>query len=258
MWMAIHHWKYSYIEHHLHVFFPLGLEWSNEVQCVSSFLTSSCLISWWTWATFFKSAATLCRQHSSLPCSPSTLSSSHLSLSSPSLFSFQPKRRDTAINLRVANELHLTIKCTGNGTFHLQEDQWQWQTPFSKRLVSGMMFRRQSNQSPHTDAEINQRRKGKLEEKKDLKLLSLYSIHGLYLNKATNHSVRSPPSCPLLSCTLWILSVSFFYITNSFSPSYHPSTGEGSWEVRGEEWMITIRGVKCSITTIPICDPTSS
>lgn len=84
-----------------------------------------------------------------------------LSLSSLSLFFFQPKRGDMAINLRVANELHLTIKCTGNGTFHLQEDQWQWQTPFSERLVSGMMFRRQSNQSPHTDTEINQRRKRK-------------------------------------------------------------------------------------------------
>lgn len=48
-----------------------------------------------------------------------------LSLSSLSLFFFQPKRGDMAINLRVANELHLTIKCTGNGTFHLQEDQWQ-------------------------------------------------------------------------------------------------------------------------------------
>lgn len=79
-------------------------------------------------------------------------------LSSLSLFFPRPRRVDTAINLRVANELHLTIKCAGNGTFHLQEDQWQWQTPFSERLVSGMMFRRQSNQSPHTDAEINQRR----------------------------------------------------------------------------------------------------
>lgn len=82
--------------------------------------------------------------------------------SSPSLSFFpQLKRRDTAINLRVANELHLTIKCTGNGTFHLQEDQWQWQTPFSERLVSGMMFRRQSNQSQRTNTEINQKRKKK-------------------------------------------------------------------------------------------------
>lgn len=55
----------------------------------------------------------------------SLLLSPYLSLSSLSLSFSQPKRRDTAINLRVANELHLTIKCTGNGTFHLQEDQWQ-------------------------------------------------------------------------------------------------------------------------------------
>lgn len=99
---------------------------------------------------------------------PSTLISALLPFLSSScllpgfLSSFSsPHGGDTAINLRVANELHLTIKCTGNGTFHLQEDQWQWQTPFSERLVSGMMFRRQSNQSPHTDAEINQRREKK-------------------------------------------------------------------------------------------------
>lgn len=147
---------------------------------------------------------------------PLSLISPSLSLSSLSLLFFLPKRGDTAINLRVANELHLTIKCTGNGTFHLQEDQWQWQTLFSERLVSGMMFRRQSNQSPHTDAEINQRRKRKKEEK-DLKLFSSYCIHGLYLARATNHSLENPPSCPLISCT-FILSFSLY--SNFVSPSF--------------------------------------
>lgn len=153
-----------------------------------------------------------------------------------------PKRGDTAINLRVANELHLTIKCTENGTFHLQEDQWQWQTPFSQRLVSGMMFRRQSNQSQHTDAEINQRRQRK-EEEKDLKLFSLYCIYSLYLNR------------PILDSKDILY---FFFISYSVSPSNPWSTREGSWEARGGEWVITIRGVKCSIIAIPICDPTSS
>lgn len=59
-----------------------------------------------------------------LPFYPFSSSPPPVSFQPFSLFS-QPKRGDTAINLRVANELHLTIKCTGNGTFHLQEDQWQ-------------------------------------------------------------------------------------------------------------------------------------
>lgn len=136
----------------------------EEAQCFSSSPPSLSLISWQSWVISIKSAAALYHQHSSLPYSPSTLSSSLppcLIQALLSLFFFQLKRGDTVINLRVANELHLTIKCTGNGTFHLQEDQWQWQTPFSERLVSGMMFRRQSNQSQHTDAEINQKRKKK-------------------------------------------------------------------------------------------------
>lgn len=149
----------------------------QEAQCVSSSSPSLSLISWQTWAIFIKSEAALYHQHQSLPCSLFLIFSTPLSLSSPSLFFFQPKRRDTAINLRVANELHLTIKCTGNGTFHLQEDQWQWQTPFSERLVSGMMFRRQSNQSSHTDAEINQRR----ERKKEEKGFSLYIVFMVFI-----------------------------------------------------------------------------
>lgn len=198
----------------------------QEARCVSSSSPSLSLISWQTWAIFIKSAAALHHQHSSLPCSLFLILSPALSLSSLSLFFFQPKRGDMAINLRVANELHLTIKCTGNGTFHLQEDQWQWQTPFSERLVSGMMFRRQSNQSSHTDAEINQRRKRK-EEEKDLKLFSLYCIHGLYLNRATNHLLKSPPSCPLISCTLWIFSLCLFFFTpHSVSPFFSPSPSE--------------------------------
>lgn len=235
----------------------------QEAQCVSSSPPSLSLISWQTWVISIKSAAALYHQHLSLPRSPSTLIlSPPLSRSSPSLFFSQLKRGDTAINLRVANELHLTIKCTGNGTFHLQEDQWQWQTPFSERLVSGMMFRRQSNQSLHTDAEINQKRKKKGKKKKDLKLFFLNCIHVLYLNRATNHSQKSPPSCLLISCTMDILSVSLSLhpiMFLPFSSSHPPSSGEGSWEARrGGEWVITIRGVKCSIIAIPICDPTSS
>lgn len=142
----------------------------QEALWVSSSLTSLCLISWQTWTIFIKPAANLYHQHSSLPVY-SLILNPHLSLCSLSLFF----SRDTAINLWVANELHLTIKCTGNGTFHLQEDQWQWQTPCSKWLVSGMMFRRQSNQSPHTNAEINQRMKWKGEKGLEAFIFVLHS-----------------------------------------------------------------------------------
>lgn len=139
-------------------------QWSWENNC-GSFSTSLHLISWQTWVIFLKSAVAL-----------HTINT-HPLLSGPCLSSSSCPREETlAINLRGANELHLTIKRTGNGKFHLQEDQWRWQTPFSQRLVSGMMFRRQSNQSPHTDAEINQSRE-KERRKKKPRSFSLYCIH---------------------------------------------------------------------------------
>ena len=73
----------------------------------------------------------LYHKHSSRPCSHfysfSSSTPPHFCIFQAFLssFFFLPERGDMAINLRVANELHLTIKCTGNGTFHLQEDQWQ-------------------------------------------------------------------------------------------------------------------------------------
>lgn len=85
------------------------------------------------------------------------------------------------------------------------------------------MFRRQSNQSPHSDAEINQRRK---KEEGDWKLLSLYCIHGSYLNKATNHLVKSPPPCPAPSLRWVDIICLFFFITQFISPSFSLSPFE--------------------------------
>lgn len=124
-------------------------------------------------------------------------------------------RRDVAINLRAANELHLTIKCTGNGTFHLQGDQWQRQTPFSERLVSGMIFRRQPNQSPHTNTDINQA-KGYKRERKKRKRFQVFLVkcmQGLYLNQASCHLIKSPQYSPYIS---WIMFLYTFQIQLSY------------------------------------------
>lgn len=129
------------------------------------------------------------------------------------------------------------------------------EAPFSKRLVSGMMFRRQSNQSAHAGVEISQREEeggGNCGGRKAQSFFFNFPSRNIFMPVIRTRVGSPPPSCPWRDQLPSPLpGLSHFSLLSNRQPS-------GGREVRGGNGVITIRGVECSITAIPICDPTSS